>query len=52
MTLKEFYELNSSGTRVMKDGVELHINQHTKLELYIVIGFYALCDDLIVVEVM
>jgi len=51
MTLEEFYKLNESGTRVFKDGVELHIDQYTRTDLYTVIAFTALCDDLIKVVV-
>ena len=51
MTLERFYELNKSGTRVYKDGVELHIDQYTRTDLYTVIEFEALADDLILVVV-
>lgn len=51
MTLEQFYKLNNSGTKVFKNGVEIHIDQHTKTFLYDVIGFYAPCDDLIYVFV-
>ena len=51
MTLEQFYELNGSGTRVFKDGEELPINQYTRTDLFTVIGFIALCDDLIKVVV-
>lgn len=51
MTLEEFYQLNESGTRVFKDGVELHIDQFTRTDLFTVIAFTALCDDLIKVVV-
>jgi hypothetical protein len=45
MTLEQFYELNKSGTRVYKDGVELHIAQYTRTDLYTVVSFTALCDE-------
>ena len=51
MTLEEFYELNKSGTTVIKDGKEMHIDQYTKTYLYTVVGFRAVCDDLIEVYV-
>ena len=51
MTLEEFYQLNESGTRVFKDDVELHIDQFTRTDLYTVVAFTALCDDLIKVVV-
>ena len=51
MTLEEFYAVNESGTRVIKDGEEMHIDQYTKTYLYTVIAFLAVCDDLIEVYV-
>ena len=51
MTLEEFYELNTSGTRVMIGKHELHVNQHTDCNKYTVVRFEAICDDLMKVWV-
>lgn len=51
MTLEQFYNINQSGTRVYLNGIELKIDQFTKTNLYIVISFRAICEDLIAVDV-